>query len=299
MASLVPTLHKHLERADGLLAAGRSKQARQAFEQLLQAAQDRADRGMEVLARATLARMALQLHDLDEARSLLASAGRALDPHHLPSHRRYRAALARLAVEEGPAATAREELTRYLQWAEDERQGEEVLDASLLLASQVSALERVTWLQRGIEQALALGATERLGEAHMSLAAAWEAIDELADAVEAYSRAHHWHLASGRPRDVVAAAWAVGATASQLEDWARARDALREALRGAEAADDCDDLLALVLADLATVEEAAGDVVEARRLMLRALKRGREQQLATLWPERWATMERQARALEL
>jgi len=299
MASLVPTLHTHLQRADGLWLAGRAKQARRAFEDLFQAAQERGDRAMEVVARSMLARMSLQVHAVDDARELLAAAGRALDPHHLDSHRRYRAALARLAVEQGPVSVAREEVARYLRWAQEVALGPEVLDASLLLADLVSAGERVVFLQRGIDQARALGAEERLGHAYTVLAAALEQDDQPADALEAYAEAYRWHRASGTARGTVAAAWAVGSTALRLEDWARARDALREAQRRAEAADDCDDLLALLLADLAQVEAEAGDVVEARRLLLVALERGDEQQLGTLWPERWEAVRRQARALDV
>jgi len=299
MASLVPTLHTHLQRADDLWARGRAKQARQAFEDLLQAAQERSDRAMEVVARSMLARMALRLHGLDDARELISAAGRVLDPHHLDSHRRYRAALARLAVEQGPASVAREEVARYLRWAEEVALGPEVLDACLLLADLVSAGERIAWLQRGIEQARALGAESRLGDAYMVLAASLEQDDQPREAIEAYSEAHRWLRAHGTPRAVVAAAWAVGATALRLESWARARDALQQARVGAEAADDCDDLLAWLMADLATVEAAAGDVVEARRLLLVALQRGQEQQLSVLWPERWAAVQQQARELEL
>jgi len=299
MASLVPTLHTHLRRADDLWSSGRAKQARQAFEDLLQAAQERGDRAMEVVARSMLARMALRLHALDDAREMLASAGRVADPHHLDAYRRYRAALARLAVEEGPVPVAREEVARYLRWADETRQGPEVLDACLLLADLVSAGERIAWLQRGIEQARALGAEERLGDAYTVLAAALEQDEQPAEAMEAYAEAYRWHRAHGAPRAVVASAWAVGATALRLEDWARARDALQTARRGAEAVDDCDDLLALLLADLATVEAEAGDVVEARRLLLVALERGEQQGLGALWPDRWEAVRRQARKLEV
>jgi tetratricopeptide (TPR) repeat protein len=299
MASLVPTLHAHLQRADRLLADGRASQARQAFESLLSLAQERSDRAMEVLVRSTLARLALQRHAVDEARDLLAAAARLLDPHHQASHRRYRAALARLAVAEGPAAVARTEVEAYLRWAEGEGMAGEVMDAALLLVPLVSANDAVSWLQRAIDHGLAADASERLGEAHVVLAGVLEGLGELGEALSAYASALHWHQVHGRPRDVVAAGWAVGSLAARLDDEPRARDALHEARQVAATADDCDDLLALVLADLASVEAAAGDVVEARRLVLEALRLARDAQLPALWPARWSALQAQARGLEI
>lgn len=298
MPSLVPTLLHRLARADGLLASGRPAQAREAFEALLEAAQDAGDRALEVVARSTLARMALRQHAVDEARALLAAAGRVLDPNHLPGHLRYREALVRLAIEESPPSVARDEIRRYLAWAESQELGAAVIDATLLLADFTSGAERVELLERGIDRAEALEATSRLGEACLRLGATLEP-DAPEAALEAYEQARGWLERHGTRRDVVGVAWAIGHTAARVEDWGRARDALDGARRLAEGADDCDDLLTWLLADLAMVEATAGDVVEGRRLMVRARALGATHQLPSLWPDRWADVERRARALDL
>ncbi len=299
MAFLVPTLHSVLRQADEQLAAGRTARARRAYEELLERAQERPDRPMEVVARAMLARCLLLLKDLEGAREALQLAARGLDPNHLDSHGRYRGSLARLALEEGPPEVTRREMRDYLDWAEQARRGHEILDACLLLGRISPPDERVEWLQRGIEQALELEALDQLGRAYNALAAAFDALGRPEQALEAYvaSRAHYERAGAGR--EWISASWAVGSLACRLEDWPLGRAVLEETIARAEAREDCEDLVALALADLATVYEAAGDVVEARRILIRALKRGREQQLATLWPERWDALVRYARALEV
>ena len=95
------------------------------------------------------------------------------------------------------------------------------------------------------------------------------------------------------------AGWAVGATAVRLEDWPLARQKLEAAITLAETEDSCQDLLAFALADLAKACEAAGDVIEARRLVLRAMTVAREQDIHRFFPERWQVIVSYARSLEL
>lgn len=187
----------------------------------------------------------------------------------------------------------------YLRWAEEARAGAEVLDACLLLAGPAAPDKRVEWLERGIAQAVELQATPDLGLAYGELAHALDQLGQHEAALEAYQHSLGWHRQHGRRRESVAAGWAVGALACRLEEWPLGRSALEEAIAEGERLTDCDDLVAWALADLSTVYEAAGDVVEARRILLKALARGRELQLGALWPERWEQIRRTARRLEL
>jgi tetratricopeptide (TPR) repeat protein len=204
-----------------------------------------------------------------------------------------------VALADGPADQARAASREYLRWAEGARRGAEILDACMLLAAGASPAERVEWLERGTSQALELDATAELGRATGELAHALDQLGRTEQALAAYEQSRRWHRARGRGREAVAAGWAVGALACRLEEWPLGRSALEEAIAEGERRTDCEDLVALALADLATVYEAAGDVVEARRILLRALARGREQHLAEQWPDRWEAIRRYARRLEL
>jgi tetratricopeptide (TPR) repeat protein len=299
MSFLVPTLHTLLTQADAYFDDGRLRQARQAYEDLVQVAQEKPDRATEVMARSMLVRCLLRVRDLEGAREQLAGAARLVDPQHLDAHARYRAALARVAIEEGPPEVTRRELQAYLTWAEDVRRGDELIDACLLLADTSELEDRVEWLRRGIDQAELLEATGRLGRAWTALAGALDQLEQTQQALEAYQSALRWYRDHGGGRELVATAWAVGALACRLEEWPLGRTVLEHALELAEPREDCDDLVALVLADLARVYEAAGDVIEARHILLRALQAAREQQLSELWPERWASLRADARRLEL
>src|SRR5262245_59446665 len=146
MSSLVPTLARHLEQADALFADGRVPQARRAYEDLVQRAQDRVDRPTETVARAMLARCLLRLREPDGAREQLDRVATLTDPGNAEAHGRYRAARARLAVEDGPADQARTELLAYLRWAEEAGRGPEGLDACALLAVGAPAAQRADWL---------------------------------------------------------------------------------------------------------------------------------------------------------
>ena len=296
----VTTLRTLLAQADSAYDEGRIPAARAAYERLMEEAQVRADHAMVVTARSMLARCYLRRPDLERVRELLRQAAGLLDPNHLESHGRSRAALARLATLDASSDTAREELLDYLRWAESAGVGHEVLDAALLLAeASDDPHERVSWLQRGIDHALDRGVTRRLGYAYNELATALEVLDKTEDALEAYRQALRVHRDHGTPRQITAALWAVGATAVQLEDWPLGRTCLEEAIQGCESVEECADLLPLALIDLAAVHEAAGDVVEARRLALRALALAREQDLARFWPQKWDHMVRYARSLDL
>lgn len=299
MRSLVTTLRTLLAQADDHFDSGRTSRARATYEELLERAQERADRATEVVARSMLARVHLKRRDLDAARGELEQARTLIDPAHLASRARYRSVRARLAVAEGPPGDARDALEDYLRWAEEAEAHAQVVDACLLLAEHDQGAAR-EWLQRGIDHALDHEVHERLGVAYNQLGAVFDQKERFEDSLEAYQQALRWHQRTGSPRQVVAAAWAVGATACHLEDWPLARTRLDEAVEGAEEADEgCRDLLALALADLARVHEAAGDIIEARRLVIRAARLAREQDLPRFWPERWQGIVAQGKALEL
>ncbi len=255
---------------------------------------------MEVVARAMLAHIHLKRRDPDAAREELQLAAQQIDPLHLESHGRYRGVLARLAVAMGSAEAVEQELLAYLHWAEEAGAAEQVVDACALLAERCEGDEQVQWLRRAVDHALDQRVEARLGEVSTRLGALLDGLGRFDEALEAYQQALHWHKRGGTPRQVVSAAWAVGAVACRLEDFPLARTRLDEAIAGAEAApESCGDLLALALADLAVVYEAAGDVVEARRLLLRSSGLAREQEINRFWPERWRDMLAHGRRLDI
>lgn len=309
MTSLVPTLAALVRQADALHADGQYPKARRLYEDLVQRAQERADRVTESIARVMLARCMLRLRELDHAREELALAARITDPANVDGYARYRAALVRLALDEGPPDTSRRELREYRRWAEQAGSVPAALDACLLSAGVLPVEERVDWLERALDQARGQDADRDAGDAvHASaeLARAYgeygSALDQVGKtdlALAAYQHAERIHRGLGRVRDGVASGWAAGALACRLEDWPLARATLEGAIRAAELTAECDDLVALALADLASVYEAAGDVIEARRLILRAMAMGREQHLAAVWPERWELIVAHARRLDL
>ena len=299
MAALVPTLRSFLAQADLVFTEGRVPYARRAYEDLVQRAQEKSDRLTEGMARAMLARCLLKLEGPDAARAQLDLAERTVDPENVEAWARYLSARVRLQVEEGPPEVARTALREYLAWAEERRLGDEILDACLLLSAGAPPKDRAEWLDRGVSQAAELGADLLLGRACGELAHALDQLGQGDAALEAYQQSLRWHRQRGRGRESVAAGWAVGALACRLEEWPLGRSALEEAIAVGERLTDCEDLVALALADLATVYEVAGDVIEARRILLRALARGREQQLGAQWPDRWDTIRRYARRLEL
>ncbi|MEZ4235018.1 MAG: hypothetical protein R3F59_02420 [Myxococcota bacterium] len=308
---LVPTLAALVRQADALQRDGHLPRARRAWEALVQRAQESGDRATEALSRAMLARCLLSGRDRAGAEEQLALAAPIAEADRGETGARYRAAAVRLALDELPAAggeRARATLEGYLQWAERHERPDALFDACLLAARVLDPPDRVVRLEQALERAQAVlereGAPAELlvGRARVAaaLGTALEQVGELDQALAAYQQALDGFRAAQVPaREAVAAGWAVGALAGRIEDWPLARDALEDAIAQGGAADDCDDLLALALADLATVYEAAGDLIEARRLLVRAVALGREQQLATTWPDRWARLLDEARRLEV
>lgn len=299
MSVLVTTLRTLLAQADAHFEAGRLANARGAYELLLERSQDRSDRPMEVISRAQLASVQIRRRELAAAADELAVASRLLDPGHLEAYGRYRRVLARLAVAEGEQQNMLRELRDYLLWAEDVGLWPEAVDACSLLAWHGPTDERLEWLERGIETAIHGEVHSALGALCTHLATGLDEQGSLEDALEAYQQAYTWFQREGGDRQRVGAAWAVGAAACRAEDWPLARQRLEEAVEASEHAPGCSDLLPLALADLAQVNEASGDVIEARRLLIRALEVGAGHDLSALWPDRWRAMLDYAKRLDL
>lgn len=297
MGQLVSTLRSVLEEADAYLAGRRPGRARAQYEKLLEQAQDRADRPMAVIARAMLARLAISRRQLEEARHLLDEAKALADASHLESQGRLRGSEVRWRIAM-PGEPVAEPLRAYFDWSDDHRRWEEAVDACSLLAEQAeAAFDAIQWLERGLEIARLHGVERPVGTLLTHLAALQEKEGAHKDALRAHEAALAWQERHGTPRDRVAACWAVGACAVILEDWPLAQQRLEQALSLAAEQPEAQNLLPVVLADLATTYEASGDVVEAQRTLTRALAAAREQDLATWWPERWAAMSRHADAL--
>ena len=299
MAGIATTLRSQLEYADALWRECRYTAALAAYEALLQRAQERTDRGTEVVSRSMLALCSLRKRDLEEARVQLQRAGHYVDPEQLDSYGRYRSALCRLALEENTGDAARAELLDYLEWAEARTVHRHVLDACLLLGRISKPEDRIQWLQRGIDEATRGDDERDLGQAYMELAACLDQLERVEEALDAYEKATTLQEKYGKPRDIVSATWAVGSVCVRLEDWPRARETLERGQQFCRTAEGCDDLLALITADLAHVYEAAGDVIEARRQVIAAIRLAREQSLDGLWPQRWQALRKHAKSLEI
>ena len=295
MSVLVTTLRKHLEAADRAFADGRLAGARGAYADLLERAQDRADPSMEVCARAMLALCHLRVRDHAAAVALMSDAEWRLEAASVSALARWHRARVRVELEGGAEPIPL--LRAYLDWAEGCESSDAVLDACLLLADAHPLEERVDWLERGLDHADG-APPEALAHVCMQLGAVLDQLGQPAAALEAYEQALTCHGGVGS-RGGVGAAWAAGEMACRLEDWPLARQHLEAALAVAERSDAVSDLEPLVLGDLATVYQAAGDVVEARRLILRALRRAREQELQVFAPQQHARLRAVARALEL
>jgi hypothetical protein len=97
----------------------------------------------------------------------------------------------------------------------------------------------------------------------------------------------------------VGACWAIGSVALRDEDYPLARVRLEEGIRLAGDSPEHQDLLALSMADLARVYLAAGDVIEARRLLIRGLEEAKEVDLSSAWNQAWKRMLELAKELEL
>ena len=298
MTHLATTLLSALTHADQLFEAGRLTAAQAAYEEVLERAQERLDRSTEIEARAGLAHTLLRRQDLEGARAAADRASERLAGGTVECHTRLRSVRARIALAEGSLERARVELVELFEWARQQGRPALAMEACALLSTVHVRDERIRWLQRAVD----IGVTEEceeLGCAYRDLAVVFEAEGRWQEALDAWQEALQAFRRLGTTRQVRMAEWAVGALGCRLEDWPLAQARLEEVIRQADAEEETVDLLALALADLARVHEAAGDVIEARRVLLRAMAMAREHDLPRIWPERWRGMLEQANRLEL
>lgn len=299
MPALVTTLIVRLEAADVLHAVGRFGSALTSYEDLIERAQERSDRPVEAAARSMAARCLLARGDLDGARAHLDAVSALGARDDVPVEARRQAAAARLALHDPDPSVAEVALAGYVRWADERDHAPSLIDACGLCASRADGFERATWLERAAHEATAAGLSREIGRLFTDLGACLDGLGRLDDALVAYERALRGHAETGTVRQQVGGRWAAGEAALRLEDFPLAQEHLEAAIRLAETSDDALDLLALALADAARVYEAAGDVVEARHAVLRALRVAREQDLAELWPGRFGALLDLARALDL
>jgi hypothetical protein len=274
--------------------------SRRAWEDLVQRAQDKRDRATEVVARSMLARCLLRMQQRDEARHELSLAARVVDPVHGPAMARYRGALARLAVEEGPARRGPSGAARlpalgrgvpHRRAAARRREPAErrarAAGARRRPRARPRARSRARPRGRPRGDVRGVGLRPRRHRRHRARP---DRVDRGADPPPGPgARPPRGRVRLGR--------WGRRVPPRGLAP--RPHAARRCAVGVPSGARGCEDLVALVLGDLSLVYEAAGDVVEARRLVLRALRTGREHHLASAWPERWAGLHAQARRLEV
>lgn len=298
MQQLAVVQSQKLREADAAFHAGWLPRARTMYEHLVDHAQVQGDRSLEAASRAMLARCLLRRRAPELAEDQLRSA-RAIAEGAPPSvEARLRAVEIRFQATavHGPALVNR--MRDYYDWGAEHDEGA-AFDAAGLLAEQATGDERVDWYRRALDHGRTAGLTVRLGGLCHALAATLEGQDRLDEAMDAYGTALELHDQLGDRRQVVASRWAIGALAARKEDWIAAQEALNAAVDTASEGMDCEDLLALALADLAGVHQQWGDDIEARRLLLQGLAIGREIALAQVWPERWDSMLRHAERLEL
>lgn len=303
--ALVTTLTAQIEAADALYEQGRLGAALTAYRDLLDRAQERSDRAAETVARAMVARCLLVGREpdrhLDEVEQHLEAIALYAEEQPLEVQARVEGTRARTSMARAgrPEDADITPLRAYLDWADEQGHGPSLVDACVLLARAQSGEERATWLSRAVDEAEVAGRIRQAGQLALELGGVLDALDRPEEAVRAYRRAQQHQESHGTPRGVVSAAWAKGSVRSRIEDDAEAREALEEAVKRAEGTEDARDILALALADLARVHESAGDVVEARRLILRAVRIAREEDLPSLWPDRWQALVAYGRRLEL
>jgi tetratricopeptide (TPR) repeat protein len=298
MRALVTTLRSLLADGDRHHEQGQTARASVAYERLLQAAQERGDRQMETIAKAMLARVLVKRRDLDGAEAHLKdSEGKVAE--YPAAEGRWRGSRARLIEATSPRDEAVAAFEEYLHWAQDRGVPDAVVDAATLLAGASAPERRMRWLRLAIDHATDHGLERPLGRLYTHLAALLDQAGDHEAALAAYETAVPWHRQSGSVRDVVGALWAAGAAACRAEDWPTGRTYLDQAVEDGQGTDHCLDLVALSLFDLARVYEAAGDPIEARRLVIRGMALARDESLPQFWPDRWASMLEYARHLEL
>ncbi|MFK7927137.1 MAG: hypothetical protein AB8H79_03040 [Myxococcota bacterium] len=294
MPALVTTLNSRLETATALFEQGRLGAALTAFEELVSLAQERSDRATEIMGRAMAARCLIKRRDVDGAAAHLSAVQLGFDELPIDVDACLHGSQARLAMAQGRA-----DLRAYLRWADEREHAASIIDACMLLAESSPAEEQATWLERAVGEAEASGRIHQAGALALQLGGVLDGLGRGEESVSAYVRAIGHQRSHGSTRGVVSAGWAAGTVLVRLESYPQAREVLEQAVESAEDNDQVRDLLALSLAELARVHEAAGDVVEARRLVIRSLRLGREEDLPSLWPERWRSLIQYGQSLEL
>jgi len=296
MSLLVPTLATQLAQALALFASGRIGVARSALEDLIEKAQERHDPSTEVTSRSVLARCHLRRGDHEQADVELQQAKRKLSLDNIEACGHYRAALVRLSLASASRELSLKELHTYRTWAETVGAAQCQVDALLLLTEHGPTDEQMTHLQLAAEVSRLHRLEPQEQTAWTKLGTLLEQQGELDEALNAYQQAASCAKRQPHPEfSLTRSLWLVGATACRLEDWPLAREVLEEAI----ASDPAPDIHALCLADLALAHEAAGDVVQARHLIIQAMKLAKETELAFSWPARWQAMLEHAKRLEL
>jgi len=292
-------LNAQLERADQLFDEGRLTKAMEAYEALLVTAQEKLDRSTEVMCRSRIAECFVLRQDGGTAVEQLERAAEVLDANNRKAQGRFRRAKARVVIATETLGAVRIYLESYVQWADEAAHYEALIDGCCLLAEHSDLEGRIAWLERALQVGQDTQTTARLGSICNDLAASLDQAKRTDEALELYELALGWHRMTGTVRAQVGACWAIGSVALREEDFPLARSRLEEAVQLAGERSECQDLVALALGDLACVYHESGDIIEARRVLIRGLKHAREVDLSSAWNQAWQKMLSLSRQLEI
>jgi tetratricopeptide (TPR) repeat protein len=296
MAQLTLSQRPALDQVPEWLASGRVDRARDACELAIERAQARADVQSELQARGWLAVCMARRRDWEQVDRELATMDAAARLLGEAERLAVWAAHARVETLRGGGLEAAQ---RWWKHAFELQSWEDVVDAALHAAWAADGVEKRFWLERAADVADEHARSWRV-RVYTDVAVAAEKLGDIERAHAAWSQLLDAARSAGAPVPQEArAGCALGAFAVAREDWPLAERRFLEALRVAESDPQAEVWAIRARVGLAEIQEAAGDVVEARRILVEALRRAHENALAEDAPAVWDHLAGVARRLEL
>lgn len=257
IAMQTKTAQSLLAQADSAFNAGQVEQSRGLFQAALKEAEVAGDTTTQVESLAMIARSYFRVQDFETGMQWLGRSEKMAvdtDPVGWSRFLSVKGRLLWLKKQNSEAAALFKTLYHYCS---QRSLSERAIDAANMVVLTGSPEEQVEWGKRAISEAESGNVSKWLGPLWNNLGAGYEERGQYDSALEAYTKARHYHWQNGTEKNKLVADWAVGHIYLLLKRYDDAASWLRPVITWAERVKDT-EFIGLALRDLAEVDLAGG-----------------------------------------
>jgi len=263
------TTQEILARADSTFRSSQYAASRDIYLEALTSAEKDGNISDQVEALSMIARTYLILDDYATGFEWIQKAEKLADDSQPLGWSRYLGVRGRFYWQDGKLEQATRMFKDMYNYCSERELFDRAIDAAHMVAITGTFDEKIEWSHKGIKEAEAGNVTGWLGPLWNNLGANYEDNGDYQEALEAYTRARHYHWLYGNELNKMVADWAIGHINVLLHNYDEGVTWLRPVLAWCERIDN-GEFIGLSCRDLGEVQFAKGEYKDAMDYFTRA-----------------------------